>query len=328
MPVRYEDAVRECVNGRGNTSVNADTALNSDTALNADTVWTAGPNAAPVTARTPAVVDDGAQRTAPKPKAQVIAELAPKLQKPGTTPGRAAIAAEQIYAEAERRFASNAQTVLEMLQPGQDPRRFLDGFQNAYILGKQGNHAALDRSSAAAYLTQLQRQYAFELGVNGGKSIPAHTGVMDARDRLSAIPLRGTSKIAQGFSAFPEGDILNERIKRVKPDGDKFDVAMHGSPTAVAFGGSEANMSPRLLAQIILRSEGYHGQDIRLLSCSTGAPVDGGYCFAEELANALGVTVWAPNDLLMVNKNGIFYIGLDGSGRMVDFAPNERGRIK
>ena len=267
--------------------------------------------------------------TAPKPKDQVIAELAPKITRPGITPGRAMITAEQTYADAEKRFGANAQTVLEMLQPGQDPRRFLDGFQNAYILGKQGaGKSALNNSSAAAYLTQPQRQYAFELGANGGKSIPAHTGVMDARDRLSAIPVRGTSKIAQGFSAFPEGDVLNERIKLVKPDGDKFDVAMHGSPTAVAFGGSEANMSPRLLAQIILRSEGYHGQDIRLLSCSTGAAIDGGYCFAEELANALGVTVWAPNDLLMVNKNGIFYIGLDGSGRMVGFAPNERGRRK
>ena len=187
---------------------------------------------------------------------------------------------------------------------------------------------ALNNSTAAAYLTQAQRQYAYKLGANGGKSISSNAGTADARDRLSAIPVRGTTELTQGFSAFPEGDILNERIKLVKPDGDKFDVAMHGSPTAVAFGGSEANMSPRLLAQIVLRSKGYHGQDIRLLSCSTGASVDGAYCFAEELANALGVTVWAPNDLLMVNKNGIFYIGLDGSGQMIAFRPNERWRIK
>ena len=58
----------------------------------------------------------------------------------------------------------DAQTVLEMFQPGQDPGRFLDGFQNAYILGKQGNHAALDRSSAAAYLTGAQRQRAYDMG--------------------------------------------------------------------------------------------------------------------------------------------------------------------
>ena len=82
----------------------------------------------PGNAQAPAVVGDGTQRTAPKPKAQVIGDLAPKLQKPGTTPGRAKISTEQAYADAEKRFGSNAQTVLEMLQPGQDPRRFLDGW--------------------------------------------------------------------------------------------------------------------------------------------------------------------------------------------------------
>ena len=95
----------------------------------------------------------------------MIAELAPKIQKPGVTPGRAMITAEQTYADAEKCFGSNAQTVLEMLQPGQDPRRFLDGFQNAYILGKQGaGPNALNNSTAAAYLSQEQRMTAFGMG--------------------------------------------------------------------------------------------------------------------------------------------------------------------
>ena len=65
-----------------------------------------------------------------------------------------------------------------------------------------------------------------------------------------------------------------------------------------------------------------------LLSCSTGAVVDGGYCFAEELANALGVTVWAPNDLIIFRGDGTFYIGRDRGGEFLPFGPNERGRIK
>ena len=105
------------------------------------------------------------RETASKPKDQVIAELAPKLQKPGTTPGRATIAAQQTYADAQKRFGSNANTVLEHIQQGQDPRRFLDGFQNAYILGKQGaGPDALNNSSAAAHLTVEQRQLAYDLG--------------------------------------------------------------------------------------------------------------------------------------------------------------------
>ena len=151
---------------------------------------------------------------------------------------------------------------------------------------------------------------------------------VDARDDLGKIVTRGTTKIKQGISAFPKEDVLYERVKLVEPDGNKFDVAMHGSPTAVAFGGTEANMSPRLLASIIRHSEGYHGQEVRLISCNTGNNSSGDYCFAEELANSLGVTVFAPNDLIFVSKNGKIMVGRDGSGRIIPYKPNERKRFR
>jgi len=151
---------------------------------------------------------------------------------------------------------------------------------------------------------------------------------VDARDQYHKIFSRGTSKLQQGISAFSPGDPLYENVKAVKPDGDKFDVAMHGAPTAVAFGGRESNMSPRTLAAIIRHSEGYHGQEIRLLACSTGVQNDGNYCFAEELANALGVTVWAPNDVLYIAANGTTYVGLHGDGTFLPYEPNQRRRMK
>jgi hypothetical protein len=150
----------------------------------------------------------------------------------------------------------------------------------------------------------------------------------DARDDLEKIVTRGSTKIKQGISAFPKEDVLYERVKLVEPDGNKFDVAMHGSPTAVSFGGTQANMSPRLLASIIRHSEGYHGQEVRLISCNTGNTSSGDYCFAEELANALGVTVFAPNDLIFVSKNGKIMVGKDGSGSIIPYKPNERKRLK
>ena len=167
--------------------------------------------------------------------------------------------------------------------------------------------------------------------VNGWESADASLKErlnVDARDDLGKIVSRGTTKIKQGFSAFPKNDVLYERVKLVEPDGNKFDVAMHGSPSAVAFGGTEANMSPRLLAAIIRHSEGYHGQEVRLISCNTGKPRGDEYCFAEELANALGVTVFAPNDLIFVSKNGKIIIGKDGSGSIIPYKPNERKRLK
>ena len=115
--------------------------------------------------RSIAVSYDILMRTAPKPKEQIISELAPKLRTTNMTPGRAMIAAQETYADAEKRFGPDAQAVLDHLQPGQDPRRFLDGFQNAYILGKQGaGPNALKNSTAAAYLTQEQREFAYALG--------------------------------------------------------------------------------------------------------------------------------------------------------------------
>lgn len=150
----------------------------------------------------------------------------------------------------------------------------------------------------------------------------------DARDNLSAIVKRGTIKIQNGFSAFPDGDPLIENSKNVKPLKTYYDVALHGTPTAVCFGTKTANMSPRLLAAIIRHSEGYNGQNIRLLSCSTGRIIGDEYCFAEELANALGVKVKAPNDVLYISKRGGLSVGDRGDGKFVTYKPNQRRRMK
>lgn len=150
----------------------------------------------------------------------------------------------------------------------------------------------------------------------------------DARDNLNSIVKRRTMKLENGFACFPDGDQLNENVKRVKPLKTYFDVAMHGSQTAVGFGTKELNMSPRLLAAVIRHSKGWNGQKVRLLSCSTGARMENDYCFAEELANALGVEVKAPGDVLFISGAGVLKVGTHGEGNILPFTPNQRGRIK
>lgn len=150
----------------------------------------------------------------------------------------------------------------------------------------------------------------------------------DARDNLNSIVKRRTMKLGNGFACFPDGDPLNENVKRVKPLKTYFDVAMHGSQTAVGFGTKELNMSPRLLAAVIRHSKGWNGQKVRLLSCSTGARMENDYCFAEELANALGVEVKAPDDVLFISSAGVLKVGTHGEGHILLFAPNQRGRRK
>ena len=150
----------------------------------------------------------------------------------------------------------------------------------------------------------------------------------DARDRLTEIVKNGTIKLQRGFMCFPENDPLIENSKKVTPKEGFYDVAMHGSPTAVGFGTRKANMSPRLLANIIRHRADYHGEKIRLLSCSTGLRVDNGYCFAEELANALGVIVEAPDMELYIYQSGEYSVGLADEGNMIPYKPNERRRVK
>lgn len=150
----------------------------------------------------------------------------------------------------------------------------------------------------------------------------------DARDNLQSIVRRSTIKLENGFACFPENDPLSRYVQNVKPLKTYFDVAMHGSPTAVGFGTTEANMSPRLLASIIRHSDGWNGQKIRLLSCSTGKQEGDDYCFAEELANALGVEVKAPNGVLYISKGGTLKVGFSGDGKFSAFAPNQRKRRK
>lgn len=150
----------------------------------------------------------------------------------------------------------------------------------------------------------------------------------DARDDLKSIVKKRTMKLENGFACFPDNDPLQKYIQNVKPLKTYFDVAMHGTPNAVGFGTAETNMSPRLLASVIQHSDGWNGQKIRLLSCSTGKQVGDDYCFAEELANALGVEVKAPNGMLYISKGGTLKVGFNGDGKFVAFTPNQRRRRK
>lgn len=174
--------------------------------------------------------------------------------------------------------------------------------------GKAAEKAHEQLSASAIEIKQI-------FGANGSKS-------------LQKAVDRSIIKIQNGFACFPEGDKLNENAKNVAPIDGFFDVAMHGSPRSVGFRTKETNMSARTLATVIRHSKGYSGQNIRLLSCNTGKVVGEAYCFAEELANALGVTVTAPNKALYIFPDGQLRIGKYGDGEFLVFKPNQRRRLR
>lgn len=190
-----------------------------------------------------------------------------------------------------------------------------------------GRYNAVAEAAGLRKRMQKTRVDGFTPFVEDDREAEKFFGV-NGRDKLTSIVKRSTIKLQNGFACFPDGDPLNENAQKVKPLKTYFDVAMHGTPSGVCFGTKEANMSPRLLASIIRHSDGYTGQKIRLLCCSTGR-IDGEeYCFAEELANALGVAVKAPDDVLYISNRGGLKVREDGTGKFVDYVPNQRRRLK
>lgn len=80
--------------------------------------------------------------------------------------------------------------------------------------------------------------------------------------------------------------------------GGKYDVIAHGTATKIEIihNNKKIYVNSRTAAKLIRHMDGYKkGQPIRLLSCDTGYLNNG---FAQNLANKLGVTVYAPTKKL------------------------------
>lgn len=115
----------------------------------------------------------------------------------------------------------------------------------------------------------------------------------------------GSPAAAGDASFMSPTDDFDRFIRRrcdVDPSG-KFDLIAHGTPRGIQIehNGDKILVNSRVAAQLIRRLPGYDGQNIRLLSCNTGSLSDG---FAQNLANKLNVTVYAPNDTLWAWPSG------------------------
>lgn len=117
-------------------------------------------------------------------------------------------------------------------------------------------------------------------------------------------------------------DAYGEIAQRIPPKDGYYDVIMHGAPKTVEFFGERTDA--KTIAEIIKNRKDYSGGAIRLLSCSTGMGED---CFAQRLADELGVLVEAPNDIIWAFPNGKYTIGkspLSNTGKMLKFNPRKK----
>lgn len=110
-------------------------------------------------------------------------------------------------------------------------------------------------------------------------------------------------------------------IESVKPIKGVYDVKAHGDYDGVMI--FDTPVGAQELAKILVLREDYHDQPIRLLSCNTGKMVNG-TCFAKELAEYLGVEVYAPNDIIQTDGKGLLIIGSErfrDTGEIIKYKP-------
>ena len=146
--------------------------------------------------------------------------------------------------------------------------------------------------------------------------------------------LRGAGKAIAASRAAPLGARLLGEIKginallvrnlpKVKPLAGYFDVVIHGTGDGfqILKNGKWVSVSHRSLAGF-LKSCGYKGGPIRLLSCNAAAGKA-----AQNLANKLGTEVLAPDNILWVHGNGALTIGktaVRNTGKWLKLVPGTR----
>ena len=117
------------------------------------------------------------------------------------------------------------------------------------------------------------------------------------------------------------------RRKDIDPNG-QFDIVAHGSPVSiqVEINGLQQQLDARTISRILSHNEKYQKkQPIRLLSCCTGAKADG---FAQNLANKLNTTVYAPTDLVWAYPDGRHIVAPRNPNNPKQPHPTRRGSFK
>lgn len=112
--------------------------------------------------------------------------------------------------------------------------------------------------------------------------------------------------------------------RRIPPEEGKTIVATHGTPMSVEIYGH--TVSAKIFANILRsRKEFDPSNEIVLIACHTGKTDNIKKCFAQQLADELGMIVHAPTEFGAINSRGEYYssdiTGLKRMGDFIEFKP-------
>lgn len=160
-----------------------------------------------------------------------------------------------------------------------------------------------------------------------------------SREERKEIIAKGQSTDKPVFSYDTRNNKAMSYLQKVPHEEGMYDICAHGSPNSIEFfkqdypsDDKRARIDAYTLSCIVKGRKDYQDflieckkkgltPGIRLFSCSTGREVNGNKCFAELLAEELGVIVHAPTKKLYVYSNGNYYVGRKRDGRIKVFNP-------
>ena len=164
--------------------------------------------------------------------------------------------------------------------------------------------------------------------------------LLSKEERLEVIH-KGQNADKPVFSYDRDDNKAMSNLQKTAKEKNTFDVIAHGSASSMEFFRQDypekdkrRNIDAYTLSCILKGRKDYQNflsdcnrkneePSIRLLSCNTGNTTETGNCFAQLLANEMGVNVKAPTDTLYANPDGTFYVGAKKNGQIKIFYPRK-----
>jgi hypothetical protein len=147
-------------------------------------------------------------------------------------------------------------------------------------------------------------------------------GKVDAAG-LTGSAVSGAANVAGvNLNLYKSGDPLRNDATLVQHPGSTYAIGAHGSPLNIEMPDGRI-LNGQQLANMLTTNSNLNytsGAPILMISCYTGATVQGGPNFAQQLAINLRVPVTAPTDLLWIYSDGTKFVApylKDSSGSRI-----------